>query len=213
MRHLLRSLAPIALLALTTSCASTNRLGEYDFQTQVLAVVVDSFPTPRVLRGSPSPDPSTDAGETVTIPALEAEMSAAAARLGTFDFLRDRLLEPAARILVMTPGPTSEADFELRVHVEQWGLTFETDGEARLSLVGRVQLLDMVDRSVVWTSEMSYRDSNGFPSSSPDWMNQSSLADLMRDPVRLEGRLSRVIVLGAREALEQLSEDFEASSR
>lgn len=167
------SAALLLLVVSTSACASTGRLGEYDFNGRSLTVVVDAPRHPEVFDSSV---PMIDDDEQDTlgdvfarvgsallrdVSAAEAQqrLSAAADRVNPAELIGTRALERSARILRMEPVADGAADFELELRIERYGLTSnDWNAQAFFMVEGRMFLIDSADGSVVWETGLSEYD-------------------------------------------------------
>lgn len=163
----------IASLAGASGCASTGRLGEYDFRDRTLAVIVDTPPRPEVFDSSVpigDGDASDDLGSVFArvgtsllrdVSAAEAEsrLTAAAERVNLARLIGRRTLERSARVLRMDPVADGPAEFELEVRIDRYGLTSrDWNAQAFFMVEGELLLIDAADGSIVWETGLSRYD-------------------------------------------------------
>jgi hypothetical protein len=168
---LTRILIAVLAGAALSGCAARNRLANYDFRDQTLAVDWDFPPYPEVLTGPYFPRHPRDpihaiihAGSRI---AKEAEarrvrerLDSAAARVDVSSRVADRTGGRAARYLgTRLTSDRERADFILEVHLRDYGIDAEEwEAAANFFVDAEVVLLAAEDRRMVWKTRVRGRD-------------------------------------------------------
>lgn len=194
-------------------CASTGRLGEYDFVDRSVAVVTTAPPHPEVFTGD-----GLDLEEQGWAGALlrvgtgilkESQARKARARLDSAVHavdvstrMADRVLEGGARRMRARPVTSrDEADFELEIRVGRYGIEADDwDSEARFHMEAEVLLVDAVTGRRIWDARV--RESE--PVSRSVWSGEpggGAVSDVLT-----AGALADLDVVEIERALEYLAD-------
>jgi hypothetical protein len=161
MTRLARTSFLIAVLTSQAACASSGRIGEYDFRDRTVAVVAVIPPRPYVdtggdvdLTGMNAVGALLKIGTSVykesQAGTLRERLDSASTSIDLADRIAGGVLERSARYLGANAIETSrEADFHIEVQVEEYGVDArEWEGGAHFRLQARLLLLDRDGREV-----------------------------------------------------------------
>jgi len=170
-------LSPLAIAtlvlagAMSSGCASSNRLSEYDFRGLTLAVVPTFPPYAEILTGPYFPDHPRDpvhqiirAGtrlaKELEARRIRARLDSAAAEVDVPSLVSERVGERASRYLgARLIEDPDRADLLFEVEIRDYGIDAEDwDAAARFFVDAEVWLIDGVDRRLIWTTRVRARD-------------------------------------------------------
>lgn len=219
----------LLLLLLLPGCAHTGRLGEYDFRDRTVALVLVAPARPEVFTGADFEVWRGDLRATLLAVGTEVvkereahrlrgRLDEAVARTDVAALLGDRALDRSARILRMEPvADARDADFEVEVHLREYGIEAEGwDAQARFFVDARVRLIDTADGSEVWAADVTESDAVnqavlGLPDPLGDVVTAAALARL--DVDEIERALGGLAEYSADRIGERLRKGWEKASR
>ena len=227
-RLLFTGVCSLAIL-LSSACASTGRLAEFDFRDTGLAVVTVAPPHPQVFTDD-SHDPD-ERGWLRTLFRIGSEMARdaqaeraaeklaeASHRVDVAGLMGERVLERSARLLRARPmDSASGADFELEIRVREYGIRADSwDAQADFFIHAEVLLLESPTGSLVWKAGVEARD----PINPNSWSEGSALGTLITAQAlaglsveEMEAALQNLAVYSADRITWELEEGLDRARR
>jgi hypothetical protein len=190
-------------------CASTGRLGEFDFRGAGLAVVTVAPPHPQVFADD-FYDPEgrgwletlfrigSEVARDSQADRAREKLAEASGQVDVVGLMGDRILERASRLLRARPMDSAmDADFELEVRVKEYGIRSDSwDSQVDFFIKAEVLFLESESGSRIWKRDVEATD----PVNPNDWAVEGSWANLIT-----AGALARLSVEEIRVAFEGLA--------
>ena len=223
-----RLLSICALAVSQAACASAGRLAEYDFRDRTVGVVAIIPPRPYVNTGGDVDltgmsvlgavfKVGTSIYKESQASQLRSRLDSASVGMDLADRIAGSVLDRSARYLGASAIETSrEADFQIEVHVEEYGVDArEWDDGARFRIKARLLLLDRDGREV-WEGRVDEDEpvSGGWfnaGSAGADIVTGSALGDLTVDELVLT--LNAIADHSAFRLTEKLREGIEKARK